>query len=128
VAVPTSATAKTARPPAASISSTTAFAAGAAKSLTTTAAPSAASISRRGGAEKFVRDGDNTYGGRVVTNPSGGMPSKGHPLGATELAQTAEIVWQLRGEAGERQVPNAKLGLQHNVGLGGACVVTVLHR
>ncbi|HSW04939.1 thiolase C-terminal domain-containing protein [Aquabacterium sp.] len=81
-----------------------------------------------GGAEKFVRDGDNTYGGRVVTNPSGGLLSKGHPLGATGLAQTAEIVWQLRGEAGERQVPGARAGLQHNVGLGGACVVTVLAR
>jgi acetyl-CoA acetyltransferase len=79
-----------------------------------------------GGAEKFIRDADNTYGGRVVTNPSGGLLSKGHPLGATGLAQTAEIVWQLRGQAGERQVPGAKLGLQHNVGIGGACVVTVL--
>jgi sterol carrier protein 2 len=79
-----------------------------------------------GGAEKFIRDGNNTYGGRVVTNPSGGLLSKGHPLGATGLAQTAEIVWQLRGQAGERQVPGAKLGLQHNVGIGGACVVTVL--
>ena len=56
----------------------------------------------QGGAEKFVRDGDNTYGGRVVTNPSGGLLSKGHPLGATCIAQTAEIVSQLRGEAGER--------------------------
>jgi acetyl-CoA acetyltransferase len=81
-----------------------------------------------GGAEKFIRDGDNTYGGRVVTNPSGGLLSKGHPLGATGLAQTAEIVWQLRGEAGERQVAGAKLGLQHNVGIGGACVVSVLAR
>ncbi|HEX4584349.1 MAG TPA: beta-ketoacyl synthase N-terminal-like domain-containing protein [Burkholderiaceae bacterium] len=81
-----------------------------------------------GGAEKFIRDGDNTYGGRVVTNPSGGLLSKGHPLGATGLAQTAEIVWQLRGEAGQRQVPGARLGLQHNVGLGGACVVTVFER
>ena len=60
-----------------------------------------------------------------MTNPSGGLLSKGHPLGATGLAQTAEIVWHLRGEAGERQVPGAKLGLQHNIGLGGACVVTL---
>jgi acetyl-CoA acetyltransferase len=81
-----------------------------------------------GGAEKFVLDGDNTYGGRVVTNPSGGLLSKGHPLGATGLAQTAEIVWHLRGEAGERQVEGARVGLQHNVGLGGACVVTVFGR
>jgi len=81
-----------------------------------------------GGAEKFIEDGDNTYGGRVVTNPSGGLLSKGHPLGATGLAQTAEIVWHLRGEAGDRQVVGAKVGLQHNIGLGGACVVSVLRR
>lgn len=78
-----------------------------------------------GGAEKFIEDGDNTYGGRIVTNPSGGLLSKGHPLGATGLAQTAEIVWHLRNEAGERQVEGAKVGMQHNVGLGGACVVTI---
>ena len=81
-----------------------------------------------GGAEQFIRDGDNTYGGRVVTNPSGGLLSKGHPLGATGLAQIAEIVWQLRGDAGDRQVANARVGLQHNVGIGGACVVSVLAR
>jgi acetyl-CoA acetyltransferase len=78
-----------------------------------------------GEAEKFIEDGDNTYGGKVVVNPSGGLLSKGHPLGATGLAQTAEIVWHLRNDAGDRQVPGAKLGLQHNVGLGGACVVSV---
>lgn len=82
----------------------------------------------RGGAEQFVADGDNTYGGRVVTNPSGGLLSKGHPLGATGLAQCAELVQQLRGRAGERQVPDARLALQHNLGLGGACVVTVYER
>ncbi|MDX9741724.1 MAG: lipid-transfer protein [Gammaproteobacteria bacterium] len=81
-----------------------------------------------GGAEKFVMDGDNTYGGRVVTNPSGGLLSKGHPLGATGLAQITEITWHLRGQAGDRQVKDARLGVQHNVGLGGACVVTVLKR
>ncbi|RJF91656.1 lipid-transfer protein [Noviherbaspirillum saxi] len=81
-----------------------------------------------GGAEKFVHDGDNTYGGKIVTNPSGGLLSKGHPLGATGLAQITEIAWHLRGLAGERQVENAKLGVQHNLGLGGACVVTVLKR
>jgi len=81
-----------------------------------------------GGAEKFVLDGDNTYGGKIVTNPSGGLLSKGHPLGATGLAQISEIVWHLRGTAGERQVANAKVGVQHNLGLGGACVVTVLKR
>lgn len=81
-----------------------------------------------GGAEKFVEDGDNTYGGRVVTNPSGGLLSKGHPLGATGLAQCTELVQQLRGQAGARQVEQARLGLQHNVGLGGACVVTLYER
>ena len=81
-----------------------------------------------GGAEKFVVDGDNTYGGRVVTNPSGGLLSKGHPLGATGLAQCAELVWQLRGTAGDRQVDGARLALQHNIGLGGACVVTLYEK
>ncbi len=81
-----------------------------------------------GGAEKFVLDGDNTYGGQVVTNPSGGLLSKGHPLGATGLAQCTELVQQLRGQAGARQVPDARLALQHNLGLGGACVVTLYER
>ncbi|MCM8662275.1 MAG: lipid-transfer protein, partial [Candidatus Accumulibacter sp.] len=81
-----------------------------------------------GGAEKFVADGDNTYGGRVVTNPSGGLLCKGHPLGATGLAQCAELVEQLRGEAGARQVAGARTALQHNLGLGGACVVTLYQR
>lgn len=78
-----------------------------------------------GEAERMVVDGDNTYGGRYVVNPSGGLLSKGHPLGATGLAQCAELVRQLRGEAGLRQVEGARIGLQHNIGLGGACVVTV---
>lgn len=81
-----------------------------------------------GTAEKFVRDADNTYGGRVVTNPSGGLLSKGHPLGATGLAQCAELVWQLRGQAGARQVEDVNLALQHNLGLGGACVVTLYQK
>lgn len=81
-----------------------------------------------GEAERFVCNGDNTYGGRIVTNPSGGLLSKGHPLGATGLAQIAEVSWHLRGLAGDRQVPDARVGVQHNVGLGGACVVTVLKR
>ncbi|PPE73234.1 lipid-transfer protein [Solimonas fluminis] len=78
-----------------------------------------------GGAEKFVADGNNTYGGSHVTNPSGGLLSKGHPLGATGLAQCTELVTQLRGQAGLRQVEGARVGLQHNLGLGGACVVTL---
>jgi len=78
-----------------------------------------------GGADKFIRDGDNTYGGKVVTNPSGGLLSKGHPLGATGLAQCFELTHQLRGSAGARQVEGARVALQHNLGLGGACVVTM---
>jgi acetyl-CoA acetyltransferase len=78
-----------------------------------------------GEAEKFVEDGDNTYGGRFVTNPSGGLLSKGHPLGATGLAQCYELTHQLRGTADKRQVEGARVGLQHNLGLGGACVVTL---
>jgi acetyl-CoA acetyltransferase len=81
-----------------------------------------------GGAEKFIWDGDNTYGGQFVTNPSGGLLSKGHPLGATGLAQCSELVWQLRGQAGERQVPDAEVALQHNLGLGGAAVLTMYKR
>ncbi|HJV50734.1 MAG TPA: lipid-transfer protein, partial [Noviherbaspirillum sp.] len=78
-----------------------------------------------GGAEKFIDDGDNTYGGKVVTNPSGGLLSKGHPLGATGLAQCYELTHQLRGTAQARQVEGARVALQHNLGLGGACVVTL---
>jgi acetyl-CoA acetyltransferase len=78
-----------------------------------------------GGAEKFVNDGANTYGGQVVTNPSGGLLSKGHPLGATGLAQCYELTNQLRGTADKRQVVGARNALQHNLGMGGACVVTL---
>jgi acetyl-CoA acyltransferase len=85
-------------------------------------------LTPEGTAEKFIRDGDNTYGGRVVTNPSGGLLSKGHPLGATGLAQCAELVWQLRGEAGRRQVGGVNVALQHNLGLGGAAVVTLYQK
>lgn len=85
-------------------------------------------LTPEGTAEKFIADGDNTYGGRVVTNPSGGLLSKGHPLGATGLAQCAELVWQLRGDAGARQVDDAAVALQHNVGLGGAAVVTLYEK
>ncbi|QEV17851.1 lipid-transfer protein [Streptomyces alboniger] len=75
---------------------------------------------------KLVESGATTYGGRWVVNPSGGLISKGHPLGATGIAQIAELTWQLRGEAGARQVEGAGVGLAHNIGLGGAAVVTLL--
>ncbi|MGE3581721.1 MAG: lipid-transfer protein, partial [Hyphomonadaceae bacterium] len=81
-----------------------------------------------GEAAKMIADGDNTYGGRVVTNPSGGLMSKGHPLGATGLAQCTELVQQLRGLADKRQVEGVRNALQHNIGLGGAAVVTVYQR
>ena len=82
-------------------------------------------LCEEGEAQKFVQDGDNTFGGKFVTNPSGGLLSKGHPLGATGLAQCFELTQQLRGNAGEKQVDGAKTALQHNLGLGGACVTTL---
>jgi acetyl-CoA acetyltransferase len=78
-----------------------------------------------GEAVGLVDSGATTYGGRWVVNPSGGLISKGHPLGATGLAQCAELTWQLRGEAGVRQVDGATAALQHNIGLGGAAIVTM---
>ena len=74
---------------------------------------------------KLIESGNCTYGGKYVINPSGGLISKGHPLGATGVAQCAELCWQLRGECGVRQVTDAKVGLQHNLGLGGCCVITM---
>jgi sterol carrier protein 2 len=82
----------------------------------------------QGEAARFIDDGDNTYGGKIVTNPSGGLLSKGHPLGATGLAQCYELTRQLRGSAATTQVEGARIGLQHNLGLGGACVVTLYER
>ena len=81
-----------------------------------------------GKAGAWVDAGANTYGGQVVVNPSGGLISKGHPLGATGLAQCSELVWQLRGQADKRQVKDAKVALQHNLGLGGAAVVTAYRK
>jgi acetyl-CoA acyltransferase len=81
-----------------------------------------------GEAPKLIDDGDTTYGGRWVVNPSGGLISKGHPLGATGLAQCAELNWQLRGAADKRQVSDVTAALQHNIGLGGAAVVTAYQR
>jgi len=78
-----------------------------------------------GEATAFVERGDNTYGGKFVVNPSGGLMSKGHPIGATGLAQCYELVNHLRDNAGQRQVPGARIALQHNLGLGGAAVVTM---
>ncbi|MGD0073321.1 MAG: lipid-transfer protein [Candidatus Binataceae bacterium] len=85
-------------------------------------------LSQPGKAGKLVDEGATTYGGKWVVNPSGGLISKGHPLGATGLAQCTELTWQLRGTAGKRQVQGAKAALQHNIGLGGAAVVTVYRK
>ncbi|WP_034274280.1 lipid-transfer protein [Haloechinothrix halophila] len=81
-----------------------------------------------GEAPKLIDAADTTYGGRWVVNPSGGLISKGHPLGATGLAQCAELTWQLRGTADARQVDGVDAALQHNIGLGGAAVVTAYQR
>src|ERR1044072_8742789 len=78
-----------------------------------------------GEGHKLVEEEATTYGGKVVVNPSGGLISKGHPLGAAGLAQCSELTWPLPGEADKRQVAGAKTALQHNIGLGGAAVVTV---
>ena len=85
-------------------------------------------LCEEGESTAFVDAGDNTYGGRYVVNPSGGLMSKGHPIGATGLAQCYELVNQLRGNAGQRQVNGARVALQHNLGLGGAAVVTMYGR
>ena len=82
-------------------------------------------LCKDGGGGELIDSGAVTYGGDWVVNPSGGLISKGHPLGATGLAQCAELSWQLRGLAGGRQVEGAKVALQHNLGLGGAAVVAM---
>ncbi|KAJ9642401.1 hypothetical protein H2201_004793 [Coniosporium apollinis] len=81
-----------------------------------------------GKAHEMVRAGDITYGGKCVINPSGGLISKGHPLGASGLAQCAELVWHLRGWANNRYVDGVTAALQHNLGLGGAVVCSVYKR
>jgi acetyl-CoA acetyltransferase len=86
-------------------------------------------LADEGEGHKLVDAEATTYGGDgPVVNPSGGLISKGHPLGATGLAQCAELNWQLRGDADRRQVDGADLALQHNIGLGGAAVVTVYRK
>lgn len=85
-------------------------------------------LAEEGKGAELVDAEATTYGGKWVVNPSGGLISKGHPLGATGLAQCAELNWQVRGQADKRQVDGAKVGLQHNIGLGGACVVTMYRK
>ncbi|HRV59900.1 MAG TPA: lipid-transfer protein [Solirubrobacterales bacterium] len=85
-------------------------------------------LAERGHGHELVDAEATTYGGNTVVNPSGGLISKGHPLGATGLAQCSELTWQLRGDADARQVEGADKALQHNIGLGGAAVVTVYEK
>merc|ERR1712179_116573 len=85
-------------------------------------------LAKKGEGHKLVEQQATTYGGKWVVNPSGGLISKGHPIGATGVAQCAELNWQLRNEAGPRQVSNAKVALQHNLGLTGAVVVTMYEK
>ena len=85
-------------------------------------------LAAEGEGHKLIDTNDTTYGGRWMVNPSGGLISKGHPLGATGLAQCSELVWQLRGTADAHQVDDVSAALQHNIGLGGAAVVTAYQR
>merc|ERR1719265_1692968 len=85
-------------------------------------------LAKKGEGHKLIDQKATTYGGKWVVNPSGGLISKGHPIGATGVAQCAELNWQLRGEGGARQVKDAKVALQHNLGLGGAVVVTMYQK
>ena len=86
-------------------------------------------LAAQGEGHKLVDTQATTYGGAgPVVNPSGGLISKGHPLGATGLAQCSELTWQLRGTAGARQVDDVEVALQHNIGLGGAAVVSIYRR
>ena len=90
-------------------------------------------LCKEGEAARLVDEGMTEITGPIPVNPSGGLAAKGHPVGATGLAQVAEIVWQLRGEAGERQVKNPKIGLTENAGGwviddNAACAITILKR
>lgn len=82
-------------------------------------------LCKEGEASDFIDRKDNTYGGKYVVNPSGGLMSRGHAPGATGVAQCCELCWQLRGDAQQRQVENAKLALHHNIGWGGSVVVAL---
>jgi acetyl-CoA acetyltransferase len=85
-------------------------------------------LCEEGEAARLVDEGATYVGGRIPVNPSGGLLSKGHPLGATGVANIVETVWHLRGQAGARQVAGAKVGLAHVIGLGSACTVHILKK
>lgn len=79
-----------------------------------------------GEAGRMIDEGRTSLGGDIPVNTSGGLLSKGHPIGATGVANVCEIVWQLRGQAGGRQVPGHKAGMAHTIGLGSACAIHIL--
>jgi acetyl-CoA acyltransferase len=81
-----------------------------------------------GEAGRMIDEGATYVGGKIPVNASGGLLSKGHPLGATGVANIVEIVWHLRGEAGARQVEGSKVGLAHVIGLGSACTIHILKK
>jgi acetyl-CoA acetyltransferase len=85
-------------------------------------------ICAEGEAGRMIDEGATSIGGKVPVNASGGLLSKGHPLGATGVANVCEVVWHLRGEAGNRQVEGAKVGLAHVIGLGSACTIQILEK
>ena len=85
-------------------------------------------ICPEGEGARYIWEGNTEINGKTPVNTDGGLNSRGHPLGATGIAMMAELVWQLRGEADARQVEGAKTALQHNLGLGGACVVTMYQK
>ena len=85
-------------------------------------------LCKDGDAGRMIDEGEVALGGRVPVNVSGGLLSKGHPLGATGIANIYEVSTHLRGEAGERQVEGAKLGLTHVIGLGSACGIHILEK
>jgi acetyl-CoA acetyltransferase len=85
-------------------------------------------LCERGGGGRFVADGVGERTGRLPVNPSGGLLSKGEPLGASALGQIVELTWQLRGAADHRQVEGARLALGHTVGRGANASVAILAR
>jgi acetyl-CoA acetyltransferase len=85
-------------------------------------------LCKDGEAGRMIDTGEVALGGRVPVNVSGGLLSKGHPLGATGIANIYEVCTHLRGEAGQRQVPNARFGMTHVIGLGSACAIHILEK
>ena len=81
-----------------------------------------------GEAGQLIDEGATSIGGRIPVNASGGLLSKGHPLGATGVANIVELVWHLRGQAGDRQVEGSKVGLAHVIGLGSACTINIIKK